>query len=230
MPRGVYDHWKMRGDNNPARRLEVREKISVAKKGKKRPDITGDKSPSKRPIVREKLRLLRLGKPRPDLHGENSPSKRPEVRRKISLAHTGMTYPSLLGSNNPAKRPEVRKKISLALKGKPRLSIRGDKHYLRKHPEKIPHGEKHPNWKGGISALPYSFDFKRMRKKVDRKKCFICGGAVGKIDVHHIDYNKMNSSVSNLVPLCVSCHMKTNYNRDYWKEYFRGGSVASRLA
>lgn len=46
---------KLSGENNPAKRPEVREKISKAKKGRKRPDMVGDKNPSKRPEVRKKL-------------------------------------------------------------------------------------------------------------------------------------------------------------------------------
>jgi hypothetical protein len=43
-----------------------------------------------------------------------------------------------------------------------------------------------------------------------------------KLDVHHIDYDKKNGDPRNLVSLCKSCHIKTNYNREYWIEYFSG--------
>lgn len=39
--------------------------------------------------------------------------------------------------------------------------------------------------------------------------------------IHHIDYNKMNSSIANLVSLCHSCHSKTNFNRERWLDYFK---------
>lgn len=38
--------------------------------------------------------------------------------------------------------------------------------------------------------------------------------------VHHIDYNKLNCNPNNLITLCKSCHMKTNFNREYWLDYF----------
>jgi len=43
------------------------------------------------------------------------------------------------------------------------------------------------------------------------------------LDVHHINYNKKNCDINNLVSLCRSCHMKTNFNREYWIKYFEGG-------
>ena len=36
------------------------------------------------------------------------------------------------------------------------------------------------------------------------------------LDCHHIDYDKKNYSKNNIVPLCQSCHCKTNYNRAHW--------------
>ena len=52
------------GENNPSKRLEVRQKISKAKLGKKRPDL-----------VKSNLK--------------NNPAKRPEVRKKMSESATG---------------------------------------------------------------------------------------------------------------------------------------------
>ena len=48
--------------------------------------------------------------------------------------------------------------------------------------------------------------------------CAFCGNSEGlrRLQVHHIDYNKKHSHPSNLIALCHSCHMKTNFNRDYW--------------
>ncbi|TXH47080.1 MAG: HNH endonuclease, partial [Desulfurellales bacterium] len=47
-----------------------------------------------------------------------------------------------------------------------------------------------------------------------------CGTGEGKrkLQVHHIDYDKKNSHPDNLIALCHSCHMKTNFNRSYWKQ------------
>lgn len=89
-------------------------------------------------------------------------------------------------------------------------------------------GEKHPNWKGGISFEPYSVDWtqtlKRSIRERDHYKCQICSleQQDRALDVHHIDYDKKNCNPSNLISLCHRCHTKTNHNRNYWLNYFNG--------
>jgi 5-methylcytosine-specific restriction endonuclease McrA len=41
------------------------------------------------------------------------------------------------------------------------------------------------------------------------------------IHIHHIDYDKKNIKIENLISLCQSCHMKTNYNRKYWRKILK---------
>lgn len=90
-------------------------------------------------------------------------------------------------------------------------------------------GSLNPNWHGGISKLPYSSDFtEELKDKVRRRqgyKCILCGKSEEengrKLDIHHSHYCKSNSSDLFLVGLCKSCHSKTNYNRDSWKELFK---------
>ena len=104
---------------------------------------------------------------------------------------------------------ETKKKISNALKG--RLS-----------------GDKHPNWQNGKSFELYGREFSSFLKESiryrDNYKCKLCGQPqieMGQLlDCHHIDYNKKNCNENNLISLCKSCHMKTNFNREYWKNYF----------
>lgn len=86
-------------------------------------------------------------------------------------------------------------------------------------------GEKSPVWKGGISFLPYPPEFnnklKYQIKKRDNFTCQLCGikKYIGQA-VHHIDYEKKNCSPANLITLCISCNVKVNQNRDFWKNYF----------
>lgn len=47
--------------------------------------------------------------------------------------------------------------------------------------------------------------------------CAICSKGETTLAVHHIDYNKNNQDPQNLLPLCGSCHGKTNANREYWQ-------------
>lgn len=87
-------------------------------------------------------------------------------------------------------------------------------------------GSNHFNWKGGISAEPYCFDwnsseFKEYIFERDEYKCWNCGNKYSKLVRHHIDYNKKNCDPINIITLCRSCHTKTNYNRDVWEDHFK---------
>ena len=86
--------------------------------------------------------------------------------------------------------------------------------------------ERQPHWKGGKSFEPYSVDWRRTLKisirERDKYTCRICLLRQGDraFDIHHIDYDKKNCDPENLITLCKSCHTKTNFNREYWENYF----------
>lgn len=94
-------------------------------------------------------------------------------------------------------------------------------------------GANHSNWLGGKSFEPYPLswteDLKNAIRKRDNYKCQECGcpqiECNRKLAIHHIDYDKRNLNPINLISLCVSCHSKTNRNREYWTNYFKGGDV-----
>lgn len=155
-----------------------------------------------------------------------------EAKRKIALGHLGKKVKPFTG--------EHKQKIGLAHRGK-KLSEktkqllsktwfkRGHISWIKgktfKEVGRIAKGvklEKHWNWKGGISFEPYSIDWTQTLKKAIRERdkytCKICG--LYGFDVHHIDYNKKNCNSDNLITLCHSCHIKTNYNRNYWQKFF----------
>ena len=93
-------------------------------------------------------------------------------------------------------------------------------------------GELSPTWQGGISFEPYPIKFNRRFKsqirEIDNNICQICEKAEKKkLDVHHIDYDKKNITTENLISLCKSCHVKTNFNRECWINYFRSRLNAS---
>jgi len=97
-----------------------------------------------------------------------------------------------------------------------------------KNPMKERCGAKHFNWKGGSSFEPYSSDFNEaLKEKIrnrDNRTCQLCGikeeELNRKLDVHHIDYDKKNCNEENLISLCKSCHMKTNFKRKYYRKAF----------
>ena len=75
---------------------------------------------------------------------------------------------------------------------------------------------------GGKSFQLYGFEWTSLLKhSIRTRDCFVCqickkNGYI----VHHIDYNKFNNNLDNLITLCQSCHMKTNFKREYWIKYF----------
>lgn len=79
-------------------------------------------------------------------------------------------------------------------------------------------GEKAPGWQGGIFDDPYPDEwtqtFRKKIRKRDDNTCAICR-LPGK-DVHHIDYDKQNTTKENCITLCHPCHTTTNGNREYW--------------
>lgn len=87
-------------------------------------------------------------------------------------------------------------------------------------------GENCYNWQGGISYEKYGNDWTQFLRKIIRERdnhiCQLCGGQQEDkaFDVHHIDYNKKNNDPNNLITLCKRCHIKTNFNREYWTNYF----------
>lgn len=135
-----------------------------------------------------------------------------ETRIKISVANTGKTHPSI-----PCAE-ETKIKIGAANKGKKRTDE------VRKQISERCSGEKHYNWKGGISSEPYPFEFnKELKKEIykrDEYKCQLCqkpfGKGNGKFAVHHINYCKTDISYHNLITLCHSCHSKTNGDREFY--------------
>jgi hypothetical protein len=74
----------------------------------------------------------------------------------------------------------------------------------------------------------YSKDFRTPLKNIvknrDKYKCQYpeCKNESNYLCIHHIDYNKKNSNIDNLITLCLSCHIKTNHNRKYHKIILEG--------
>ena len=81
-------------------------------------------------------------------------------------------------------------------------------------------GDYHPAWN----------EIRKVIYKRDGWTCQVCGvhckGSVSKktrsiITCHHIDYDKKNNDPLNLITLCRSCHMKTNFDRLDWINFLK---------
>jgi len=151
--------------------------------------------------TKNKLRIMKIGIKFSKKHIENLRKSHLgyiptlEHRRKVGIGNKGK-YVS----------PETCKKISLANMG-----------------------EKNHCWRGGV-FLSYPYEFKSLRESIrqrDNYKCQVCGvpqlECSQELSVHHIDYNKNNLKTTNLISMCKSCHQKTNFKREYWIQYFKGG-------
>ena len=156
-------------------------------------------------------------------------SRTEETKKKISLANKGKI-----------RSEEVRKRMKITRKGrKPMLG----KHHSKETKLKMSQakkgknnnmydihllGEKNGNWRGGKSFEPYTPDFNQQLKDRIRVRdnfiCQLCGvpelECDRRLDIHHIDYNKQNCKEDNLITLCLSCNIRANFNRHYWKEYY----------
>jgi hypothetical protein len=87
-------------------------------------------------------------------------------------------------------------------------------------------GSNNPNWKGGNSDLYYNrftYAFREYIREKYKRTCTICGKSEidnkCKLDVHHVDYNKLSlcyEKEQNFVPLCHSCHTKTTIGPRYY--------------
>ena len=128
---------------------------------------------------------------------------------------------------------ERRRKISQATMGRPAWNKGLSK---ASNPDLVTwgcSGEKHWNWKGGISAqevrLRQSSEYKEWRRKVferDRYTCVICGQKGGKLVAHHVIpfsvilqlppklKEELLWAVENGWTLCEKCHKEIHKRRD----------------
>jgi len=87
-------------------------------------------------------------------------------------------------------------------------------------------GANSPFWRGGVSSEAYTISWtttlKRSIRERDYYTCQECHTLQKDhaFSIHHIDYNKKNCNPANLITLCMSCHAKTNTNREKWLIHF----------
>lgn len=151
------------------------------------------------------------------LHG-NKGKKRPGIG--------GVKKGSIPWNKGIAFSKEIRHKFHLSHIGK-KPSLETRKRMSESHK-----GDKHPNWKGGLSLNLYPTEFnKELKLKIrtrDNFTCCLCGITEREhleelnrvLCVNHIDFNKSNCIESNLNTLCLRCNIKINREREYWTEYF----------
>ena len=149
-----------------------------------------------------------------------------ETRDKISRAHLGLrpsveTLLKLRNSHLGIPPGNKGKKTPRYIVEKMRRKKLGDKVYEER--KRLGILDYRKVWNGYYPA-----EFIEARGKIYKRDSWRCQKCeykcdrtiMGKIQCHHIDYNQLNNSSTNLITLCFSCHIKTNSNRGYWKQYF----------
>jgi len=74
-------------------------------------------------------------------------------------------------------------------------------------------GENNPRWNGGNSQYPNHAELKRVRVEVlkeSKGRCEICGKPARL--VHHIDGDKSNHNINNLMAVCLKCHSPLHHD------------------
>lgn len=86
-----------------------------------------------------------------------------------------------------------------------------------------------PNWKGGKN---YNYHYlTSLCVKGVLTKCGLCKKENLKLEVHHIDENKNNDQLNNLITICHSCHSKIHkkgYN--FWKSQRKDNKQLKNLS
>lgn len=89
-------------------------------------------------------------------------------------------------------------------------------------------GENSAFWKGESAHLTYPREFdiniKETIRNRDNRICQMCSKPENECDkrlyIHHIDENKDNSNLLNLISLCSQCHSKIHSKDNPWKDHF----------
>lgn len=218
--RKYIHHHHFKSEESIRKRTETRKRLF--KEGKLIPPMLGKKLSEE---TKRKISLAGKGRK----HTE-------ETKQKMSLTSKGIKHSK-----------ESKLKISLARKGR-KLSEEHKRKFCyanlgKKLSEEVKQkmrkpkpkgfnltrlGIKNPNWRGGKSFEPYDYNFnsqfKEMIRERDNHTCQLCKKQkpeIKQLQVHHIDYNKTNSTTFNCITLCEKCHSLTNFDRDKWEVFFQ---------
>lgn len=123
--------------------------------------------------------------------------------------------------------------INAAKKGKTLEELYGDKAKALREMRRKQIGDKNPNWKGGVDRNKYPYGYYKLRQVVLERDGFRCANChvtheherendpfKRGLTIHHIDYDKNNNVMSNLITTCKRCNSTANGKREQWKVYY----------
>lgn len=206
-------------------------KISAAKRGKPSGREGTTWSPEQREKLKGPLSVEHKRKISEALKGcVRSPDTRAKIREALKGRSPSIETRAKMSAAQTGKRvsEETRQRLSEALVG--RLVTEETRHKISKAKRGKFCGPDSPRWRGGTSFGPYCFrfnsEFKERVREFFGRRCAECGAPEGdrRHFVHHVNYRKDSCCAEDapplFVPLCHSCHPKTNHNREFWEARF----------
>ncbi len=235
----------MPAPKDPIKRAQWAANISAAKTGKKlSPEPIAKIAAAQKIAMNKSETLLKLSAAN---SGENHPfygkHHTPEIIAILSNINSGENNP-FYGKKHSVETIVKMKDSLNRLEVKAKMTHLGENHPMYgKHlsAETIAKlsvalsGENNPNYIDGSrcnGSSPnynenFTKEFRRQIRERDNHICQLCNKIEEengrKLTVHHIFYDEETNDCSNdrdFITLCISCHMKTNFNREYWTNYF----------
>ena len=189
---------------------------------------------------REKISLSLLGRPSPllgktyeeiygpqkatllrDARARDAHKQKGKPKPGVSKALMGRTFPHMTRKRSPSHRRGLSIVEEYGKERARKITTKRKKTLDKRGSYKL---HNNPNWRGGLSFKPYLWEFNedlklsiKVRDGNECQKCFtrkdLC--------VHHIDYNKSNNTLINLITLCIKCNSEVNFQRPIWERYFQ---------
>jgi len=184
--------------------------------------IAGKNNVMKNPVFKERHALAVSSKEHKEKLSEKSKQMWKRLKQNKSILQKRN---KLISEANKGKifSKETREKMSFNMRGRVPWN-KGKNHFFDK---RIFFGINHPRFiKGNIRKYPLEFSsaLRELIRERDQFACRECNASQfeikTKLHVHHIDYDKNNISLDNLISLCRKCHLRTNVKREFWKARF----------
>jgi len=219
--------------------IERRKKISESlkrtlakpeEKAKRIAQLTGRKMSPEARKKQSESKLIKNG-----AKGTHKTKEQKEHMRKL-MSGRNITWGDKISKTKKGKKMKPEYALAMSERTKGKRTGKDNPFYGKHHSEKTKQllrnamigrfdGPKHPQWNGGTCRWPYPFIWKEMRIKILERDEYTCQNPdckhnSKKISVHHIDYDKDNCVMTNLITLCNSCNIIANYDREFWYGYY----------
>jgi hypothetical protein len=164
----------------------------------------------------------------------------------VQRPHSKSRFCSLqcVGVSQRGKQQKPRTSVALSCIecGKEFLCIQARLHVTKccsrgcrtKNHSKKQSGHQNSNWNGGLSRMPYPYNFREISRAIQERdggRCQSpkCTGIDPRLTAHHINYNKEDCDPSNLITLCSSCNTRANFDRPSWQAFYTDLMVPHRV-